>query len=730
MDTLMNKKQIIQLIKKMAGDVIDLNDPNSAEASPSGGKDPGIVKMQEGLINVAKLITDQFQQKSTNAAVGSVSFSDFIAQNYLKKSTSAPGATEYETNAPRKMINIMETVTGIGGSGYDFAADGKWGPKTNKSLNNIKSFASAMLKLAEDFKMQLESYSVAQLAGFTVPVKDTDWTQQQKSQYAPILTEHIDLIARMFSEIKDKILNNSEHKEYIEGTKPLISYKKTEQLPDYELEKIKTLAKENAPISLGVPQPGVPNSILPGQINVKDLLSKSSFDAWLNSTGAEKFKQYKVKKPEIFNAIRRSLKFLRDPGKTLSLSTDTGDKELANVKTEIAINNVSPKSASFIYENKQLINYLIKCAQDGLSTLKMPEMATLPSSEPSAPDLSLKGNTTTILKLLDKLESDQVEGQPIISSDDAAGADLTSIDLQNLGALVQFTITKKIMVDYTRIAYNVQEKPSDTDYKLISLETNPYFAQSGYHGESFYINTDLLIKYLQSLLAVAHQKNITTMDVQLKHLIDQAQKYLKIKVEPYVPPGASPGAPGTTPGKTPGTPGAVPGAPGALGTPGSSAQDAATLLDNLIGLMPLSEADINFRRITDFFEAYEAYLDAGNLKDKPAILSSINEGKRLIENLSSKFSGGILYLNKAPNEIYTLIRSNLNNYVGNIAGFIEKLNGLITKTEETISRLQYLQGGRHQDIFQKQLNCSILNQRKLEDLKDYVSETLKSTRAK
>jgi hypothetical protein len=276
---------------------------------------PVISKMQQSLVNLATLVSNELTPKEIagpkgqQSALGRTTFGNFIVQHYLRPSPVKP--TEFDSaHKPTKMSNIMETMSRLGSSKNDFAIDGRWGPKTNAALRDSNAFAFAMLKLAADFELPVKAYSSAILAEFKIPENDTDWSIPQKTAAAPAFIKHIDAIANLFREIKDGLLNHPEHKSYIEGNQPFMSYKKVEPLTPEEQSIGELLAKGQPlpinEISFSLPQPGGRGE-LSANINYRDLLDIQNFDNWYVGDAAKNLKQPGVTMSAILSAIRKAL---------------------------------------------------------------------------------------------------------------------------------------------------------------------------------------------------------------------------------------------------------------------------------------------------------------------------------------------------------------------------------------------------------------------------------------
>jgi hypothetical protein len=367
-------KKIVQLIKKTAGDFDDkregpgqpaidpkkvpsrrtapnaatndfaaprgsaATDPKATEPKATGAgysKDPEIVKMQDALINLATTVSNQLNTKvernglplglntpdeAHKPASGQTSFSDFIVNRYMggsdaQQASIDTAAIKYDPkthSTPNRMLGIMNTMSRIGSTDIkgQFTPDGKWGPKTNDGLKNAKAFGTAMLQLADDFKIQgISSYDTARLQGFVTRKDDTDWSPSEKHDAAPTLTSHIKMITSLFNEVKEKLLNNPETKKYIEGKKPYVTYKKIVKMDNRDQGLKDSIAKTRFKIydiDFQIRQPSNENGTIKAKINFQDLVSPENFDKWLTSSNL--LNQPGVTKDMIISAIRLQLK--------------------------------------------------------------------------------------------------------------------------------------------------------------------------------------------------------------------------------------------------------------------------------------------------------------------------------------------------------------------------------------------------------------------------------------
>lgn len=374
---------------------------------------------------------------------------------------------------------------------------------------------------------------------------------------------------------------------------------------------------------------------------------------------------------------------------------------------------------SFIYDDANLIKNLIRYGLDFENKFTKTGQ-TVPT--PTATDVALN---TAALKMLDDLENEssaaQNPGSANITSD-VDGANLTLSDLNNLGSLIQFLIKNKIMIDYQRIAYDATEKQGQP-YVLINVETTPYFASIGYNSAGFYVNKDLIVKYLTSLQETAHSNKITAMENRLKYLIDQANKQLKVNMSTnYAPNGSQTGTAGN-----------------------GSASDSD--LHSIIAWLPLDREDISFPRIKTFFDKLEARLAAAanskgandpnnQIKSRiPEITSHIAAAKSKMETASAmtknsdttiEFDTNYLTIVHKLNDPMSFVPflQQLQNIVESAAAVVANMYAIFFQERDEKAKAEYSDDERAlvRAQFQGSNHIAADNVRKLQALETHGSE--------
>lgn len=119
---------------------------------------------------------------------------------------------------------------------------------------------------------------------------------------------------------------------------------------------------------------------------------------------------------------------------------------------------------------------------------------------------------------------------------DGPAPKLTSLNLKDLGALSSWLVQNKMTIGGQRVAYaegeenNISNKENYQPYKL---ENNELFLETGSREPNktrFFINTDLLKKFIQSRQAALSKKPNMPEQVQLGALIDSANRLLGTEI--------------------------------------------------------------------------------------------------------------------------------------------------------------------------------------------------------
>lgn len=182
---------------------------------------------------------------------------------------------------------------------------------------------------------------------------------------------------------------------------------------------------------------------------------------------------------------------------------------------------------SFIYDDPKLISQLVKHALD---------FETKFTKEGQAANQDLITLRALLDGLANELPGTKEPGAPSEISHEKGPADpdpsdpkLTSINLEGLGALTDFLMQNKITVDGQRVAYDISQDPGSDDYQLYQLEPNAGLLEVADRSQvtkGFFVNKDLLNKYIVSLQAQLHSKPNPVMDVQLRKIVQQANTQL------------------------------------------------------------------------------------------------------------------------------------------------------------------------------------------------------------
>jgi hypothetical protein len=325
-------KNLVKLIQKMAQDAADYfpgtgpakapaapaassatGDPNfmgPTQQAPSGAatsgkyRNPGIVKMQQALVGLAQDVVTQLKPQDVNApgqqgqeAKGRDSFADFFAKHYLRNDKVpsveySPDATktnmaDKDPRSPSKLNWVMDTMKRLGGSKAETFVDGVWGPRTNASLVNSYALASGLLQLAGELKVPVHSYDQGSLNELKkVITSDNSLSITKKIENAPDIATHLQLIRKMYNEIKNGILEKPQWRAYIENDKPYVQYKGQSFTPQ-QLETLRQTYSQGFTIP-------VDSKGTAATITVDDLSDTNTLNKWISQFPDAKLDPYNV----------------------------------------------------------------------------------------------------------------------------------------------------------------------------------------------------------------------------------------------------------------------------------------------------------------------------------------------------------------------------------------------------------------------------------------------------
>lgn len=181
---------------------------------------------------------------------------------------------------------------------------------------------------------------------------------------------------------------------------------------------------------------------------------------------------------------------------------------------------------SFIFDDKSLIDKLLNYGIDFESKYAKGQAA------PVNPDVG------TLQSLISNLEKEIYPDQKNpnvtdVSTNFNEPVSLTSDKLENLGALTEFLARSQITVNGSRVAYTQAEEPNDPSYQLYKLEPAGGLLEVQDRSQvtnGYFVNKDLLTKYLVSLQGNLAKTPNPVLGVQLNKLIEQSNKLLDTKI--------------------------------------------------------------------------------------------------------------------------------------------------------------------------------------------------------
>ena len=310
----LSKQKAQQLVQELRKIATPFGSPAPAasggSAAPAGQpgqtqyRNPGIVKMQQALVGLAQDVVSQLKPQDINApgqqgqeAGGRDSFADFFAKHYLRNGkvpsveySPDPTKTDMADKDPRdpsKLNWVMDTMKRLGGSKSETFVDGVWGPRTNASLTNSYALAAGLLQLATELKVPVHSYNEGALSELKKAITpDNSLPLTKKIEYAPLIAQHLQLIRKMYNEIKNGILEKPQWRAYIENDKPYVQYKGQSFTPQ-QLEALKQTYSQGFTIP-------VDSKGTPAKITVDDLSDTNTLDKWISQFPDAKLDPYNV----------------------------------------------------------------------------------------------------------------------------------------------------------------------------------------------------------------------------------------------------------------------------------------------------------------------------------------------------------------------------------------------------------------------------------------------------
>jgi len=176
---------------------------------------------------------------------------------------------------------------------------------------------------------------------------------------------------------------------------------------------------------------------------------------------------------------------------------------------------------SFIYD-KNLLAELIKSAID--HEVKFNKHGQL-AADPNV-NLEFRNYLTLTKKLADQLEQKYFPsgpGETVVTTGTGKEAQLGVPDLSSLGNFFDFMVNNQIMVDNKRIVYSANEQPPDPRlWKPVTaqqikfmMETQNEQNERTQFQADYYVNRDLLVKYVNSILRDSSKED------------DETQKFIK-----------------------------------------------------------------------------------------------------------------------------------------------------------------------------------------------------------
>lgn len=229
------------------------------------GSNTAIMAMQHALQDLAQAVSSQINLQDVSSgdprkeqeAKARDAFGIFLTKNYMRN-TKVPGI-EYDPDPkvtdvsqkrpddPTRMSVVMDTMNRVGNpkKGEQFV-DGQWGPRTNAAVRDVYAFASGLFDFVNDVnrfstkKMQINSYNKESLQNLAdMATVNNSLTLEQKSEAAPLVTQHVKAIKNMYEEVKNNVLEHAAYRQFIEADVPFKTYQPKFKVTSQQLELLR-----------------------------------------------------------------------------------------------------------------------------------------------------------------------------------------------------------------------------------------------------------------------------------------------------------------------------------------------------------------------------------------------------------------------------------------------------------------------------------------------------------
>lgn len=305
----------------------------SSSSWSGGGSSTAIMTMQHALQDLAADVSKQINLSQVTSqdpreqeeAKARDMFSTFITKNYMRN-TTVPGV-EYDPDPnvrrmqdkmksqddPTRMSVVMDTMNRVGKEKSESFVDGNWGPRTNAAIRDAFAFATGLFNMIDDInhlvppekQIHTSAYnkeSLQNLGGMATV--DNSLTPEQKSEAAPLVTQHVRAIKSLYDDVKNKFLQHPTYRQFIERDRSYKTYSPTAITKD-QIDLLKNYFKNGIQITI----PGVVKTVA----QIENLISPEAFKTWMNNAMPTAVQEGKVTPAMVISKIEESLGHVASP---------------------------------------------------------------------------------------------------------------------------------------------------------------------------------------------------------------------------------------------------------------------------------------------------------------------------------------------------------------------------------------------------------------------------------
>ena len=170
-----------------------------------------IVEMQDAILKLHDTLEKDDSKKFLEFVLKFYDASK-ISQHQVEEKEGSKPALKTRYNLQQVLENLKTIGAPISSKTTKTKSDGSWGPKTNNALHNVENLAKIINNLSED--LDISDIEIRLSPVELIPIKSTDINLKTKVERAPKLKYFVNDVSFAFSQLKEKVREDSRYKKY------------------------------------------------------------------------------------------------------------------------------------------------------------------------------------------------------------------------------------------------------------------------------------------------------------------------------------------------------------------------------------------------------------------------------------------------------------------------------------------------------------------------------------